>query len=100
MSEPVKAAFAPHVLLLSLSNILPMKRISQSIKETPRYQRILASIAEVDIVEPLVLAPRRDDDAPYLLVDGNLRYAALSDLNRSHAPCLVADDDEAFTYNK
>jgi ParB-like chromosome segregation protein Spo0J len=35
-----------------------------------------------------------------VLVDGHLRHAALPDLGNSEAPCLIADDDEAFTYNK
>ena len=65
-----------------------------------RYKRIVASIAEVGIVEPLVVARRQDDAGPYMLVDGHLRHAALSDLGNSEAPCLIADDDEAFTYNK
>jgi hypothetical protein len=43
---------------------------------------------------------RQDDTGPYMLVDGHLRHAALMDLGNSEAPCLIADDDEAFTYNK
>jgi len=35
-----------------------------------------------------------------MLVDGHLRNAALIDLGYTTAPCLIADDDEAFTYNK
>src|SRR5437773_9943032 len=35
-----------------------------------------------------------------MLVDGHLRHAALLDLGLDTAPCLIADDDEAFTYNK
>src|SRR6476646_2786378 len=35
-----------------------------------------------------------------MLVDGHLRHAALLDLGSSETPCLIADDDEAFTYNK
>jgi hypothetical protein len=35
-----------------------------------------------------------------MLVDGHLRHAALMDLGNSEAPCLIADDDEVFTYNK
>src|ERR1700760_4693867 len=65
-----------------------------------RYKRIVASMAEVGIVEPLVVARRREDTSPYMLVDGHLRHAALADLGHSEAPCLIADDDEAFTYNK
>jgi hypothetical protein len=35
-----------------------------------------------------------------MLVDGHLRHAALLDLGTREAPCLITDDDEAFTYNK
>ena len=85
---------------LPLSDILPMRRVPDSTKQTARYKRIVASIDEVGIVEPLVVARRGKDEGPYMLVDGHLRHAALLDLGTSEAPCLIADDDEAFTYNK
>jgi ParB-like chromosome segregation protein Spo0J len=66
--------------------------LPDSIKQAMRYKRIVASIAEIGIVEPLVVAPRQDDPGPYMLVDGHLRHAALMDLGNSEAPCLVADD--------
>jgi ParB-like chromosome segregation protein Spo0J len=100
MPEPVKMAFERQVVVLPLSNILPTKRVPDTIKQTMRYKRIVTSIAEVGIVEPLVVARRQEDTGPYWLVDGHLRHAALSDLGNSEAPCLIADDDEAFTYNK
>ena len=100
MFEPVKTAFERHLVVLPLSNILPMRRVPDSIKQTLRYKRIIASIGEVGIVEPLVVARQQDDNEPYMLVDGHLRHAALLDLGTSEAPCLIADDDEAFTYNK
>src|SRR5271169_5966928 len=100
MPEPVKMAFERQVIVLSLSNILLTKRVPDTIKQSMRYKRIVASIAEVGIVEPLVVARRHDDAGPYMLVDGHLPHAALIDLGSSEAPCLIADDDEAFTYNK
>jgi ParB-like chromosome segregation protein Spo0J len=100
MPEPVKMAFERQVVVLPLSNILPIKRVPDTIKQAMRYKRIVASIGEVGIVEPLVVARRQDDAGPYMLVDGHLRHAALLDLGSSEAPCLIADDDEAFTYNK
>ena len=100
MPEPVKMAFERQIVVLPLSDILPMKRVPGAVKQATRYKRIVASIGEVGIVEPLVVARRQDDTGPYMLVDGHLRHAALSDLGNSEAPCLVADDDEAFTYNK
>jgi ParB-like chromosome segregation protein Spo0J len=100
MPEPVKMAFERQIVVLPLSDILPMKRVPGAVKQATRYKRIVASIGEVGIVEPLVVARRQDDTGPYMLVDGHLRHAALSDLGNREAPCLIADDDEAFTYNK
>jgi ParB-like chromosome segregation protein Spo0J len=100
MPEPVKMAFERQVVSLPLSDILPMRRVLDGIKQTARYKRIVSSISEVGIVEPLVVARRAKDGGPFMLVDGHLRHAALLDLGSSEAPCLVADDDEAFTYNK
>jgi len=90
MPEPVKMAFERQVVVLPLSNILPTKRVPDTIKQAMRYKRIVASIAEVGIVEPLVVARRQEDTGPYMLVDGHLRYAALVDLGHSEAPCLIA----------
>jgi ParB-like chromosome segregation protein Spo0J len=100
MPDPVKMAFERQVVSLPLSDILPMRRVLDDIKQTARYKRIVCSISEVGIVEPLVVARRAKDGGPFMLVDGHLRHAALLDLGNSEAPCLVADDDEAFTYNK
>src|SRR6202043_1430382 len=100
MPEPIKMAFERQVVVLPLSNILPIKRVPDTVKQAMRYKRIVASIGEVGIVEPLVVARQQDDNEPYMLVDGHLRHAALLDLGTSEAPCLIADDDEAFTYNK
>ena len=96
MAQPVKIAFQRHVVILPLSDILPVRRVPPSVKQMHKYKRIVA----VGIVEPLVVAPRQDDFGPYMLVDGHLRNAALIDLGHTTAPCLIADDDEAFTYNK
>ena len=77
-----------------------MRRVLDAIKQTARYKRIVSSISEVGIVEPLVVARHAKDGGPFMLVDGHLRHAALLDLGSSEAPCLIADDDEAFTCNK
>ena len=100
MPEPVKIAFQRRVIVLPLAEIMPMRSVSASMRQMLKYKRILASIGEVGIVEPLVLAPRNDETEPYMLVDGHLRLAALAELGATTAPCLVAHDDEGFTYNK
>ena len=35
----------------------------------------------------------------HLLLDGHVRLVALRDLGHSAAPCLIATDDETYTYN-
>jgi ParB-like chromosome segregation protein Spo0J len=99
MADPVKLAVERRVIDLALCDILPMRRVLDSIKQTVRYKRIVASITEVGIVEPSVVARRVKDGGSFMLVDGHLRYAALLELGSGEAPCLIADDDEAFTYN-
>src|SRR5580704_1701780 len=100
MPDRVKMAFERQVVGLPLSDILPMRRVLDGIKQTARYKRIVSSIGEVGIVELLVVARRAKDGGPFMLVDGHLRHAALFDLGSSEAPCLIADDDEAFTYTQ
>ena len=36
----------------------------------------------------------------YLLLDGHIRHAVLADAGETEVRCLIALDDEAFTYNK
>jgi hypothetical protein len=45
-------------------SILPMKRVPDTIKQAMRYKRIVASIAEVGIVEALRRAARHKDTGP------------------------------------
>jgi len=97
---PVVAAFEPEVVLLSLNALLPLREVTPVNKRTRTYKRIAQSIAEIGIVEPLVVYAKPEKDGKYLLLDGRLRRAVLLDLNQAEAPCILARDDEAFTYNK
>lgn len=93
-------AFERRVLVLPLSKILPLRSVSATVRKTTRFRRIAASIAEVGIIEPLVVARPTAKEKGYLLLDGHMRLAILGDLGVAEVSCLVADDDEAFTYNK
>ena len=74
--------------------------MSDAIRKTPKYAQIAASIREVGIVEPPVVARDRSDPGKYLLLDGHLRIEVLKDMGETDVVCLVSTDDEAFTYNK
>jgi RepB plasmid partitioning protein/ParB-like nuclease family protein len=97
---PALVAFEPEVVLLSLSAMLPLREVTPANKRTRTYKRIAQSIAEIGIVEPLVVYAQPGKDGEYFLLDGRLRRAALLDMGQTEAPCILARDDEAFTYNK
>ncbi|WP_295807671.1 plasmid partitioning protein RepB C-terminal domain-containing protein [uncultured Nitratireductor sp.] len=100
MNDHVRIAFEQRILVLPLTSLLPRKKVEDAQKKVVKYKRISSSIAEVGIIEPLVVARLGKKDSRYLLLDGHLRLAALQDLGHTEARCLIADDDEAFTYNK
>ena len=56
-------------------------------------------LGEVGLVEPLMVYPQKDKRRSILLVDGHLRYYALKELGETEADCIIANDDESFTYN-
>ena len=71
-----------------------------AIKESQKYRQISASVREVGIIEPLVVVPQNGKTGRYLLLDGHMRLAALKELGHAEVRCLIATDDEAYTYNK
>lgn len=96
----VKAAFEPKGLTLPISSLLPVRLVTESIKRTPKYARIAASIREVGLVEPLIVGRDKSNPDKYLLLDGHLRFEVLKSTGAAEVNCLISTDDEAFTYNK
>src|ERR1035438_7962880 len=94
-----KIGFEMRKIRLSLAVILPVRQIKDPQKNIRRYQTIRASIKEVGLVEPLMVYPQKDGAGTYLLLDGHLRYFALKELGETEADCIIANDDESFTYN-
>jgi ParB-like chromosome segregation protein Spo0J len=93
-------AFEEAKIRIAITQIQPLKLVSAAIKKTPKYAQIAASIREVGIVEPPVVARDHSDPGKYLLLDGHLRIDVLKDIGQTDVSCLVSTDDEAFTYNK
>ncbi|QYC11492.1 ParB N-terminal domain-containing protein [Brevundimonas nasdae] len=99
MSKDVKAAFEDRLVTLALDDILPMRRLTDQALKSVKYRRISRSVEEVGVIEPLVVARPRTPGA-WMLLDGHVRLAILRGLGAVETRCLVADDDEAFTYNR
>jgi hypothetical protein len=96
----IKLGFDTRTIELALTQIMPLKVTTPAIKASEKFQQIMASIREVGIIEPPVVAPNKDQVNSYLMLDGHLRLEALRGLGVERVTCLVSRDDEAFTYNK
>ena len=100
MSEPVDIAFERSLIVVGLDDILPMRKLPANLTVLVKYKRIAQSIAEVGVIEPLVVARKGGAKGPYMLLDGHVRLAALREQGATETRCLLSKDDEAFTYNK
>lgn len=61
------------------------------------FDRILASIKAIGLIEPLIVYPEGDD---FVITDGVQRYRALLELGIEVVPCIVGRHREAFTGNR
>ena len=93
----VVSAFEKQLMQLQVKQVLPTKVIEDDILKSSKYKQIRSSIREVGIIEPLVV---RVDSKSFILLDGHMRLEALKDLSINDVTCLIAKDDETFTYNK
>lgn len=100
MIKKVQVGFENDCVTIPVADILPVRVLSKSIKSSRKYTQITASIREIGLVEPPVVARNGDASGSWLLLDGHVRLEVLKDLGQEQVECLVSTDDEAFTYNK
>ncbi len=103
--KKVETGFHSEGVMLSLAQLLPSKQLTSGVKATVKYKRIEASIGEVGIIEPLIVFPqnpraRRGANRKYLVLDGHLRLEVLRGMKAKTVFCLVAKEDEGYTYNR
>ena len=97
---PVAMAFEDATLRIPLDDILPLRDVSSVVRKSVKYGQIAASIGEVGIIEPPVVVRDRTDPEKFHLLDGHLRIDILRERGDIETVCLVATEDEAFTYNR
>jgi hypothetical protein len=90
--------FIPETSLVPLDALLPSKKIPVGLFSTVKFKQIVSSIEEIGLIEPLSIS-RMQADGHYLVLDGHVRLLALRELGYLEALCLVAIDDESYTYN-
>lgn len=99
MNRHVVLACHPEVVTIDVAHVIPLKKLPSTIGSSRKYQSIATSIGEVGIIEPLVVFPQDKGKGQYILLDGHLRLAVVKELGHTTVDCLLANDEEAFTYN-
>ena len=94
---PVKRAFQPEIIPISITEITPIKTMTSTYRKTSTYRRIAASMATVGLIEPLIVFPTTTGN--YILLDGHTRLDILTATSVTTANCLLATDNESYTYN-
>lgn len=96
----IDAAFEGEMLSIPIASISPLKSLPRSVQVSRKYQLIAGTIRREGLVEPPVVARCADGSGRFLLLDGHARIEVLKSLGETSVICLIAKDDEAFTYNK
>ena len=100
MAGRVPTGFELESVTIAVADILPLKKIPAKIKTGRKFRQITASIREIGIVQPPVVARHPKLPGKFLLLEGHLRIEVLKDLGIEEVVCLVSSDDETFTYNR
>lgn len=98
--QSVSHIFEDATLRIQLAAITPLREIRPEVRKSVKYGQIAASIREVGIIEPPVVVRDPGDPARFRLLDGHLRIDILIAQGEQEVVCLIATEDEAFTYNR
>lgn len=99
MTEAVALGFSMEPVSVALINILPSRKLPRGLDNSRKFKQIRSSIQEIGLIEPLSITSTIQKSEHHMLLDGHMRLIALRDLGLENAPCLIASDDEAYTYN-
>jgi len=95
----VDFGFGLQLLMVPIKHILPSRQLSGPFTTSKKYAQIRASIKDVGLIEPLSISPKANGLNNYFLLDGHIRLSILRELGKIEVSCLVAKDDEGYTYN-
>lgn len=91
--------FIPEPLTIPLDRILPSRKIPEGLLGSRKFKQIKSSIDAVGLIEPLIIGQADKTSGLHILLDGHIRLLLLREMEFTDAPCLVATDDESYTYN-
>jgi hypothetical protein len=100
MTARVQIGFEGQTIPVAIDRLLPTRSVHPDFRKTRKYAQIRSSIAEIGLIEPLMVTSADPASGLHMLLDGHLRLLALRELGLTTAPCLLSRDDEGYTYNK
>jgi len=96
----VHLAFERQTVTIAISAVVALKSLREGVRESKKYVQIVSSIKAIGLVEAPVVIADPQHPGMYFLLDGHLRIEALKQIGFETVDCLVATDDETYTYNK
>jgi hypothetical protein len=91
--------FIPTPMTIPFEKLLPSRKAPDGLMSSRKFKQIISSIDSIGLIEPLTVTKVDKSSGMHLLLDGHIRMFALQELGFKDAPCLVATDDESYTYN-
>ena len=82
---------------VEIGKLVPLQERKVNFRANNGYRKILASIREIGLIEPLCVF---QEDGVFVILDGYVRYRACEELGVKIVPCLVYPDKEAYTFNR
>lgn len=96
----VSLGFERETVTVSIDAIVALKSLREGVRESRKFAQIVSSIKAIGLVEAPAVVPDTQHPGKYFLLDGHLRIEALKQLEVQSVDCLIATDDETYTYNK
>src|SRR5512138_2515119 len=95
----VDVGFSLDCVLLPAQSILPSRKIGEALHLSRKVKQIRSSIEEIGLIEPLSVTREIKRTGKHMLLDGHIRFHVLAGMGVTEMPCLLAKDDEGYTYN-
>jgi hypothetical protein len=96
----VSLGFERATVTVTIDAIVALKSLREGVRESRKFAQIVSSIKAIGLVEAPAVVPDTQHPGKYFLLDGHLRIEALKQLEVQSVDCLIATDDETYTYNK
>lgn len=96
----IHLAFDRDFLTIPVAGIIPLKTLPDGARASRSYAQVLSSIRAIGLIEAPVVMADTKNPGTWFLLDGHLRLEALKELGVVEVECLIATDDDTYTYNK